>query len=101
RKRKGMTLYNAKKFLTNRDYFGSMMVEAGEADVFLTGSTRSYAASLKPARNHWYSTWNQQSSGFDVGHDQKRSVVLCRHSHQFRPNSKRISKNCKIDRICS
>src|SRR5690625_3917950 len=49
RKRKGMTLYNAKKFLTNRDYFGSMMVEAGEADVFLTGSTRSYAASLKPA----------------------------------------------------
>lgn len=49
RRRKGMTLYNAKKFLTNRDYFGSMMVEAGEADVFLTGSTRSYAASLKPA----------------------------------------------------
>lgn len=49
RNRKGMTLYNAKKILTNRDYFGSMMVEAGEADVFLTGSTRSYAASLKPA----------------------------------------------------
>ena len=48
RKRKGMTLYNAKRFLTNRDYFGSMMVEAGDADAFLTGSTRSYAASLKP-----------------------------------------------------
>lgn len=49
RKRKGMTLFNAKRFLTNRDYFGSMMVETGEADAFLTGSTRSYAASLKPA----------------------------------------------------
>lgn len=49
RQRKGMTLYNAKRILTNRDYFGSMMVEAGEADAFLTGSTRSYAASLKPA----------------------------------------------------
>lgn len=48
RQRKGMTVYNAKKFLTNRDYFGSMMVEAGEADAFLTGSTRSYASSLKP-----------------------------------------------------
>jgi len=48
RQRKGMTLYNAKRILTNRDYFGSMMVEAGEADAFLTGSTRSYAASLKP-----------------------------------------------------
>lgn len=49
RHRKGMTMYNAKRFLTNRDYFGSMMVEAGEADAFLTGSTRSYASSLKPA----------------------------------------------------
>jgi len=49
RQRKGMTIYNAKRFLTNRDYFGSMMVEAGEADAFITGSTRSYASSLKPA----------------------------------------------------
>ncbi|MET3732292.1 NADP-dependent malic enzyme [Moheibacter stercoris] len=49
RQRKGMTQYNAKRFLTNRDYFGCMMVEAGEADAFLTGSTRSYATSLKPA----------------------------------------------------
>lgn len=48
RQRKGMTLYSAKRYLTNRDYFGSMMVEAGEADAFLTGSTRSYASSLKP-----------------------------------------------------
>lgn len=48
RSRKGMTLFNAKRILTNRDYFGAMMIEAGEADVFLTGSTRSYAASLKP-----------------------------------------------------
>lgn len=48
RQRKGMTLYNAKRMLTNRDYFGSMMVEAGEADAYLTGSTRSYADSLKP-----------------------------------------------------
>ena len=48
RQRKGMTLYNAKRFVTNRDYFGSMMVDAGEADAFLTGSTRSYASSLKP-----------------------------------------------------
>ena len=48
RQRKGMTMYSAKRFATNRDYFGSMMVEAGEADAFLTGSTRSYASSLKP-----------------------------------------------------
>jgi len=49
RQRKGMTQYNAKRYLVNRDYFGSMMVEAGEADVFLTGSTRNYKDSLVPA----------------------------------------------------
>ena len=48
RHRKGMTLYNAKRLLTNRDYFGSMMIDAGKADAFLTGSTKSYASSLKP-----------------------------------------------------
>lgn len=49
RQRKGMTLYSAKRFLTNRDYFGSMMVEAGDADAFVTGIARNYASSLKPA----------------------------------------------------
>lgn len=49
RARKGMTLYNAKKYLVNRDYFGCMMVEAGEADAFITGTTRSFASSLRPA----------------------------------------------------
>lgn len=49
RQRKGMTLYNAKRFLTHRDYFGAMMVEAGDADAFLTGIARNYASSFKPA----------------------------------------------------
>lgn len=49
RERKGMTLYSAKKFLANRDYFGSMMVETGDADAFVTGIARNYAASLKPS----------------------------------------------------
>lgn len=46
--RKGMTLYNANRLLTNQDYFGSMMVEVGKADAFLTGSTKSFASSLNP-----------------------------------------------------
>ena len=48
RKRHGVTLYEARKLMSNRDYFGAMMVEMGEADAFLTGYTKSYEKALMP-----------------------------------------------------
>ncbi len=48
RKRKGLNLHDAVRMMTNRDYFGSMMVEKGEADAFVTGYTRELTQSLKP-----------------------------------------------------
>jgi malate dehydrogenase (oxaloacetate-decarboxylating)(NADP+) len=35
--------------MRNRNYFGSMMVETGDADVFISGLTRNYPLALKPA----------------------------------------------------
>ena len=49
RGRKGITRYEAEYQMRNRNYFGSMMVETGEADVFISGLTRSYPLALKPA----------------------------------------------------
>lgn len=49
RQRKGITLYDARKLLMNRSYYGCMMVEAGEADAFVSGITRKYAHAMKPA----------------------------------------------------
>ncbi|MBA3901679.1 MAG: NADP-dependent malic enzyme, partial [Bacteroidetes bacterium] len=37
RKRRGYTLYEARKIMQERNYFGSMMVELGEADVLISG----------------------------------------------------------------
>jgi len=48
RKRKGLNLYDAKRMMTHRDYFGSMMVEKGCADAVITGYTRELISSLKP-----------------------------------------------------
>ncbi|MFV0530369.1 MAG: NADP-dependent malic enzyme [Flavobacteriales bacterium] len=48
RKRKGLNLHDATRMMTNRDYFGSMMVERGDADAFVTGYTRELTQSLKP-----------------------------------------------------
>jgi malate dehydrogenase (oxaloacetate-decarboxylating)(NADP+) len=33
----------------HRDYFGVMMVEAGEADAFLSGFSSRYAETIRPA----------------------------------------------------
>lgn len=49
RKRKGLTLYEAIKLMRRRNYFGSMMVETGEADAFISGLTRDYPKTLLPA----------------------------------------------------
>jgi malate dehydrogenase (oxaloacetate-decarboxylating)(NADP+) len=49
RQRKGMTLDEAEKTLRDRNYFGAMMLETGEGDALITGLTKEYAASIKPA----------------------------------------------------
>ena len=49
RKRKGITLYEARKLMRERNYFGSMMVLEGEADALISGLTRNYAQTIRPA----------------------------------------------------
>jgi malate dehydrogenase (oxaloacetate-decarboxylating)(NADP+) len=49
RKRKGMTPLEAKRAISNRSYFGSMMVETGDADAFISGLTRTYPDTIRPA----------------------------------------------------
>jgi len=48
RKRKGVTLYEAKKLMKKREYFASMMVESGDADACISGLTIKYASAVKP-----------------------------------------------------
>ena len=49
RKRRGLTLFEAKKSMRERNYFGSMMVRTGAADALISGLTRKYPATVKPA----------------------------------------------------
>ncbi len=49
RKRRGYNFYEAQKIMLERNYFGCMMVEQGDADVFISGLTRKYSATIKPA----------------------------------------------------
>ncbi|CAG5086219.1 NADP-dependent malic enzyme [Parvicella tangerina] len=49
RKRRGLTQYEARKELRERNYFAAAMVETGEADAMISGLTRNYADTIKPA----------------------------------------------------
>lgn len=49
RKRRGFTLYESRKIMQERNYYGSMMVETGQADALISGLTRNYADTIKPA----------------------------------------------------
>ena len=48
RKRNGVTLYSAQKLMRERNYFGAMMVNEGDADALISGYSRSYPSVVKP-----------------------------------------------------
>jgi malate dehydrogenase (oxaloacetate-decarboxylating)(NADP+) len=49
RQRKGVNLYEAKKMMRERPYFGCMMVRQGQADALVSGLTRKYPLTIRPA----------------------------------------------------
>ena len=49
RQRKGITLREARSLLGQPNYFGAMMVQAGDADAFVAGLTYHYPDVIRPA----------------------------------------------------
>ncbi|MBP9214021.1 MAG: NADP-dependent malic enzyme, partial [Chitinophagaceae bacterium] len=49
RSRKGVNQYESTKMMKERNHFGCMMVETGEADAVISGLTRNYSEAIKPA----------------------------------------------------
>ncbi|MCH8554007.1 MAG: NADP-dependent malic enzyme [Schleiferiaceae bacterium] len=48
RKRRGVTPSEARKVMRERNYYGPMMVEAGDADAFINGVINRYPKAIKP-----------------------------------------------------
>ena len=49
RKRRGLTLYEARQLMRSRNYFGAMLVHTGEGDALISGLTRKYPDTVRPA----------------------------------------------------
>ncbi|HMR15092.1 MAG TPA: NADP-dependent malic enzyme [Mariniflexile sp.] len=48
RKRRGVTYYSAQRLMRERNYFGAMMVNEGDADALISGYSRNYPSVVKP-----------------------------------------------------
>ena len=49
RHRKGINKYESLKIMKDRNHFGCMMVETGEADAMISGLTKNYPDTIRPA----------------------------------------------------
>jgi malate dehydrogenase (oxaloacetate-decarboxylating)(NADP+) len=49
RGRKGFNEYDSKKIMKDRNYFGCMMVECGDADAMISGLSKNYPDTIRPA----------------------------------------------------
>jgi malate dehydrogenase (oxaloacetate-decarboxylating)(NADP+) len=49
RNRRGVNRYESNKIISNRNHFGCMMVETGEADAMISGLTKNYPDTIRPA----------------------------------------------------
>ena len=49
RKRKGVTVIEAKEIMRRRSYYGAMMVEMGDADAMIGGLSQKYPNTVRPA----------------------------------------------------
>lgn len=49
RSRRGYNAYESRKIMRDRNYFGCMMVECGDADAMISGLTKNYPDTIRPA----------------------------------------------------
>lgn len=49
RQRRGYTYHEAHEVMASRNYFGAMMVDCGDADAFISGLSREYSNTIRPA----------------------------------------------------
>ncbi len=49
RQRRGITLFEARQLMADPNYYGSCMVQFGEADALISGLSKNYATTVKPA----------------------------------------------------
>ena len=98
RERKGLTHSEALGLMKRRSYFGSMLVESGEADAVISGLTRNYRESLLPALHTLgLAEGVKKVAGMYIVQSKVRSHVFCGHDGEPRPDCARTRGHHVVD----
>jgi malate dehydrogenase (oxaloacetate-decarboxylating)(NADP+) len=92
RQRKGYNLYEAKKEMRDRNYFGCMMVETGEADAMISGLTKNYPNTIRPAlRVIGTETNSKKVAGMYIMMTKKGPLFLADTTVNFNPTAEELA----------
>ncbi|MEM7549018.1 MAG: NADP-dependent malic enzyme [Bacteroidota bacterium] len=87
RKRKGMTHYGAEKLMYDRNYYSAAMVNHGEADALISGLTKDYATTIRPALHIIGSKENKKVAGMYILTTKKGYFILADTTVNVNPNA--------------
>ncbi len=90
RQRKGMTRYEAQKLMRERHYFGSMLVEIGEADAFISGMSRDFVKAVRPALRVIGSKANELVAGMGIVINKGRTLFFADVAVNERPTTEEL-----------
>jgi malate dehydrogenase (oxaloacetate-decarboxylating)(NADP+) len=91
RSREGMTFDEAYEKMYERNYFGMMMVETGEADALITGVYTKYADSVQAAKDViGVRDGLKHIAAMHIMNTKKGTFFPCRYSFQSSPNYRSI-----------
>ena len=76
-----INIYESTKIMNDRNYFGCMMVETGEADAMISGLTKNYPDTIRPAMQVIGTEEGvQKIAGMYLLLHEKRSLIPCRYN---------------------
>ena len=93
RGRRGFNAYEAKKVMRDRNYFGCMMVEFGDADCMISGLAKNYPDTIRPAL-HTIGTEEgvQKIAGMYLMLTKKGPLFLADTTVNFNPTAEELSE---------
>lgn len=93
RNRKGVNVYEAKKRMRDNNYFGCMMVETGDADAMISGLTKNYPDTIRPAiQTIGLETGANKIAGMYLMMTKKGPLFFADTTVQFNPTAEELAE---------
>lgn len=93
RQRSGISIYHAEELMSHQNYFGSMMVKHGLADVMIAGPTLNYADCFPPLIHVLGTEEKKQASGIFIMTFKNRVLFFADCAVQVEPDENQL---CEI-----